>query len=159
VASIGRIGLHHQPTQILVTFDGPVDPTKAADPSNYTVITSTGKRIPITSATFDPSSNTVTLRPAVHLNVHYRFRLELVLPCPNEVTGETVVVPFGGKQSLVGFENHHGQFVSVRNARIVGITDQNGQFIPIHGHRLTGASSAGSSRPGNRLGAAPRSRA
>jgi hypothetical protein len=118
VSAIGRIGIHHQPTQLVVTFDGAVDPTKAADPANYTVITRSGKVIPIKSATYDPATNSVTLIPAVRLNVHHHFQLSVVLPCPNEVTGETVVIPFGGKESLIGFFNHHGQFVPVKNDRI-----------------------------------------
>ena len=52
------------------------------------------------------------------LNVHHHFRLSLVIPCPNEQTGETVVIPFGGKRSLIGFYNHRGQFIPVHNGKI-----------------------------------------
>jgi hypothetical protein len=149
VAGIGRIGIHHQPTQLVVTFDGAVDPTKAADPANYTVITRSGKKIPIKSATYDPATNSVTLIPVVRLNVHHNFRLLVVLPCPNEVTGETVVIPFGGKGSLIGFTNHHGQFVPVKNGRLVRDNHQSHQSVPVRDHRVTVVPSAGSSRPGS----------
>ncbi len=118
VVGIGRIGLHHQPTQLIVTFEGPVDATKAENPGDYLVITRSGKTIPIKSATYNPATNSVTLIPARRLNVHHHFRLSLVIPCPNEQTGETVVIPFGGKRSLIGFSNHRGEFIPVHNGKI-----------------------------------------
>jgi hypothetical protein len=136
VAGIGRIGLHHQRTQLIVTFEGPVDPAKAGNPNNYTVITSTGEKVPITSATFNPATNSVTLIPARRLNVHLHYRLSLVLPCPNETNPETEIIPFGSRKSLIGFEDHHGQFVSVQNGRINGFYNRYGQFIPIHNGKI-----------------------
>jgi hypothetical protein len=132
VSNIGRIGVHHERTQLIVTFEGPVDPTKAKTTSNYSVIASAGKRIPIHSAMFNPATNSVTLIPAQRLNVHYHFRLSLVIPCPNEQTPETVIIPFGGKSSLIGFYNHRGRFISFHNGRINGIYNRDGQFIPSH---------------------------
>jgi hypothetical protein len=132
VVGIGRIGVHQQTTELIVTFDGPVDPTKAEDPGDYSVITQAGKTIPIQSATYNPATNSVTLIPALGLNVHFHFRLSLVLPCQNEMTNGTVVIPFGGKQSLIGFHNHRGEFVSVQNGRIIGFYNHRGQFIPVH---------------------------
>jgi len=136
VVGIGRIGVHHQRTELVVTFDGPVDPTKAEDPADYTVITRSGKTIPIKSATFNPATNSVTLIPAHRLNVHLHYRLSQILPCPNEQTGETVITPFGGKRSLIGFHNHRGEFVSAQNGRINGFYDYRGQFIPVHNGKI-----------------------
>ena len=82
VSSIGRIGVHQQQTRLVVTFAGPVDAAKAEDTSNYSVITDSGKTIPIESATFNPATNAVTLVPAQSLNVHYHFKLSIVIPCP-----------------------------------------------------------------------------
>ncbi len=132
VSGIRRIGVHHQRTLLVVTFDGPVDPAKADDPGDYAVIRPSGKTISIKSATYDPATNAVALIPAERLNVHDRFRLSVVLPCPNEPTGETVVIPFGGKDSLIGFHNHRGEFVSVKNGRITGFDNREGVFIPVH---------------------------
>ncbi len=132
--SIGRIGVHHQETKLIVTFEGPVDVTKAEDPANYTVITHSGKRISIKSATYNSSSNSVTLIPERRLNVHYRFKLSLVIPCANQMTPETIIVPFGSKYDLIGFRNHHGEFVSVQHGRIVGYYTKSGTFVPVH-HR------------------------
>jgi hypothetical protein len=136
VVGIGRIGVHHQRTELIVTFDGTVDPTKAENPGNYSVITPAGKTIPIKSATYNPATNSVTLIPAIRLNVHHHFQLSLVIPCPNEVTGGTVVIPFGGKRSLIGFHNHRGEYVSVQNARITGFFNHSGQYIPVHNHKI-----------------------
>ncbi len=136
VTSVGRIGVHHQRTELVVTFQGTVDPVKAADPDNYTVITRSGRKIPIKSATFDPATNAATVIPAVRLNVHYHFRLAVVIPCPNEQTPETVIIPFGGKRSLIGFHNHRGEFVTVQNGRITGFDNREGQFIPVHNRKI-----------------------
>jgi hypothetical protein len=98
-----------------------VNPILAGTPSNYLVISSTGLRIPIISANYDPSTHSVTLRPAVRLNVHDRFTLKVTLPCPNGETDHVVRVPFGTKRSLIGFHNHLGEFVPVHisNGRLV----------------------------------------
>ena len=111
--SIGRIGLHHQKTLLILTFSGSVNPTLAEDTSNYSVITRGGRRIAIVSATFNPTTNSVTLQPARRLNVHLHFQLSVKLPCPNAESAAPVLIPFGGRSSLIGFHNHRGQFVPV----------------------------------------------
>jgi hypothetical protein len=130
--SIGRVGVHHQQTKLIVTFDGPVDPAKANDPDNYFVITRFGKRVNIKSATFNPATNSVTLIPVRRLNVHYHYKLSLVIPCANEMTPQTIIVPFGSKYDLIGFRNHRGDFVSVEHGRIVGYYTKSGTFVPRH---------------------------
>ena len=146
VVGVGRIGVHHQQTKLVVTFDGPVDPAKAEIPVDYAVFEHSGKKVPINSANFDPATNSVTLIPATSLNVHYRFHLSVVLPCPNEQTGDTVVVPFGGKGSLIGFHNHRGEFVSVKNGRITGFENKHGQFIPVHDGHIVRVKQSSASR-------------
>jgi hypothetical protein len=136
VVGLGRIGVHHQRTKLVVSFDGTVDPTKAENPSDYSVITPSGKTIPIKSASFDPATNSVTLITARRLNVHHDFRLSLEIPCPNEQSSETVVIPFGSKRSLIGFHNHRGEFVSVKNGRIDGFFNYKDQFIPVHNGKI-----------------------
>jgi hypothetical protein len=132
VTGFGRIGLHHQPTQLVVTFSGVVNPTQAENPNNYTVITPTFEQIRIKSATYNPATNSVTLVPAVPLNVHDRFLLLVTLPCPTGMSSGTVTIPFGGKRSLIGFHNHRGEFVVVHDARITGLYNHRGQFVPLH---------------------------
>ena len=136
VSSVGRIGVHQQRTQIVVTFSGPVDTSKADNPDNYDVINRGGKTIPIKSATFNPATNSVTLLPVGDLNVHYRFDLSVVIPCANEQTPQTVVIPFGGRYDLIGFRNHRGEFVSVEHGKVVGYYNKSGTFIKVHPRNL-----------------------
>jgi hypothetical protein len=116
---IGRIGLHHQETQLILTFSGFVNPTLAENPSNYTVITRGGHTIAIVSASFNPATNQVTLIPSRRLNVHRHFQLSVTLPCANPASATTVRIPFGGRSSLIGFFGHRGQFIPVQGGRIV----------------------------------------
>lgn len=111
-----RFGVHHQPTQLVLNFVGPVNATLANNPNNYFVTTSSGAHIKIVSARFDPATNSVTLIPAHKLNIHLRYDLSVNLPCTGNCN--TVVIPFGGKMSLGGFTNHQGQFVPVVNGVI-----------------------------------------
>ena len=136
VSGIGRIGVHHQRTLLVVTFDGPVDPAKAENPDDYSVIRPSGKTIPIKSATFDPATNAVTVIPARSAQRARPLQALGRAPCPNEQTGETVVIPFGGKRSLIGFHNHRGEFVSVQNGKITGFDNREGQFIPVHNGKI-----------------------
>ncbi len=136
VAGIGRTGVHHQQTRLVVTFDGAVDPVKAANAANYFVITPSGQTIRFKSADYDAAANAVTLIPTGRLNVHYSYKLSVVLPCVNMQTEQTVVVPFGGIGSLTGFQTDRGAIVDVKHARIVGIDQRNDVFIPVHDGRI-----------------------
>lgn len=125
VVSLVRYGIHHQATQLQVTFQNPIDPTQAATPSYYTVLTPnrfgqfTGPgvaMIPITSAVYDATTNAVTLTPARRLNFHKLFQLQIKLPANN---GNTIVIEFGGPKSVAGFHDPRtGAFVPVNNGRI-----------------------------------------
>jgi hypothetical protein len=114
---VGRIGLHHQKTLLVLPFHGVVNPVLAGMPSNY-LVTHYGEKIRIISANYNPSTNTVTLQPAHRLNVHHRFRLRVTLPCPDGMTDHVVWIPFGKKYSLIGFHNKHGHFVPVHNGHV-----------------------------------------
>lgn len=117
--SIGRIGVHHQRTLLILPFQGVVNPSRAANPADYFVITPAGHRIRIVSASYDPATSSVTLRPARRLNVHHDFTLSAVMPCNNGDTSDVVRIPFGSKYSLVGFHNKRGEFIAVHDGRVV----------------------------------------
>jgi hypothetical protein len=120
VGRVGRIGLHHQRTLLIVPFSGVVNPTIANNPANYVLIRADGQRIRIISANYNPATNTVTLRPAHQLNVHHLFRLKFTLPCTSG-PNEKVTLHINRKYSLIGFHNHVGEFVPVHfhNGRLV----------------------------------------
>ncbi len=72
VVSITRLGFHSQPTSLVLTFNTALDPARAQDPANYSLVALTGNRVGPTragtayafaSATYDPVAHTVTLVP------------------------------------------------------------------------------------------------
>jgi ELWxxDGT repeat protein/autotransporter-associated beta strand protein len=84
VKSVERLGYHWQPTRLQVTFSEPLSRSSVQDIANYIVIapgpdgrfgTRDDWSIPIRSARYDASTNTVTLSPAERLNVHWRYEL------------------------------------------------------------------------------------
>lgn len=126
ITSIARYGIHHQPTQILLTFAGPVsDVSSVENPIYYTINTQapngsfTGpgsKTVPVISAVYNATNHTVLLTTAKQLNVHYLDQLTVNLPCDN---GKPTVIVFGSKYSLAGFTNHIGQFVPVSGGEAI----------------------------------------
>ena len=83
VTGLVRYGFHAQPTIFVIAFNGPLDPARAQNPLNYTLVGPVGglgrggQPIAIAQAIYDPSANTVTLLPARALNVHYLFKLTI----------------------------------------------------------------------------------
>lgn len=125
VTQLVRFGIHHQPTQLQLSFGGPLNPADASNPAFYQVVapnrsgsfTGPGTRIiPVTSAVYNPSNSTVTLTTAQQLNVHHLFQLQVKVPCNN---GNTSVVEFGSKASLGGYYFHGRHFLRGANGRFV----------------------------------------
>jgi hypothetical protein len=116
---IGRIGVHHQRTLLILPFQGAVNPVLAGTRGDYFVTTATGEKIRIVLADYNPATNSVTLSPARRLNVHDRFTLTATLPCPDGIADDVLRIPFGSKYFLTGFHDKGGQFVPVRDGRIV----------------------------------------
>lgn len=126
VTNLVRYGLHHQPTQLKVTFGGPLNPADANNPIYYKIIvpnahgsfTGPGTRvIPIAYANYDPTTSTVSLVPVAKLNVHRQYQLLISLPCTN---GMPQIVQFGGKRTLAGYLNHQGVPVVYTGGRLPG---------------------------------------
>jgi hypothetical protein len=91
VASLQRFGYHLRPTALVLTFSADLDPSTAQSPANYRVVLlGPGQRarlaLPVTSATYDPSSRTVTLRFARRLPLLARYRLTVNASSPGGVT-------------------------------------------------------------------------
>jgi hypothetical protein len=83
VVGLRRLGVHRQPTTLVLTFGASLDPASAQDVRNYTLVpTEPGGRsrpharpIPIASAVYDPAAQSVTLAPRHRLALHGYYRL------------------------------------------------------------------------------------
>ena len=87
VVNVQRFGIHQQPTQIVVTFNGTLDPAEAENVNNYHVFTlgPNGKftvPVPIASAVYNPANDSVTLTLAHSYNVHHLAEIMVTNPCP-----------------------------------------------------------------------------
>lgn len=104
IVGLQRLGYTTLKTRLVLTFDSPLDPTRAQDPNNY-VLRATVKdaklvyrptqRIPILSAVYNPLNGTVTLHPAVRLNLKQAFQLT-VLGTPPSGVASASGVPLDG---------------------------------------------------------------
>jgi hypothetical protein len=77
VASVQRLGVHQQPTQLLLFFNGLLDPSQAENLGNYT-LTTTGPRprvLAIDAAVYDPTTRSVTLVPHERLSLTSAYHL------------------------------------------------------------------------------------
>ncbi|WP_165224659.1 transglutaminase domain-containing protein [Aquisphaera insulae] len=83
VTSLARLGFHHQPTLLVLRFSEPLDAARATNPANYVLTIAVPGRhgrqatrqIRIRSVEYDPTTNSVTLRPRQHLSLYKTFRL------------------------------------------------------------------------------------
>jgi hypothetical protein len=116
---LSLLGIHHQPSQIVLQFDGPLNTVAAQDPANYTLVglgkdqrlgTADDHRYSIVAATYNSANQTVTLIPNSHLNIHYHYVLRYTLAplssCAPPVTSTTV---FG--RTAVPYFTVHGRKV------------------------------------------------
>ena len=78
VMSLERFGIHMQPTVLVLTFNDGLDPTSASDLANYKIVGPAGRKVAISSATFDAALNTVTLRPETRINLHHKYELTVI---------------------------------------------------------------------------------
>jgi uncharacterized repeat protein (TIGR01451 family) len=97
IASAQRMGIHGQPTTLLLRFGAPVDPAWAENTGNYHVVQLGGshRTIRFRSAVYDAATTTVTLRPFHRLNLHDLFRLTVVGAGTSGLTGPFEHVPDG----------------------------------------------------------------
>jgi hypothetical protein len=91
VVSLQRFGFHAQPTTLVLTFSSPMDATSAQNVNNYQLLSPSGAVIPITSAVYDPTAQTVTLSPSQLLNIHDFYQLTVIGMPPSGLTSATGV--------------------------------------------------------------------
>ncbi len=75
VTQLLRYGFHTQPTELVLTFSGPMLASSATNGANYTVTAPDGTIIPVATATYDQTSSAVTLLMAGHIDVHFTYHI------------------------------------------------------------------------------------
>ena len=97
VVSLKRYGIHRQPTTLVLAFNEQLDPARAEDAANYRLIAPNGRTITVDSASYDPGTLTVSLRPHQALNVHLHYRLIVTGTGPGGVAnGDGVLLDGAG---------------------------------------------------------------
>jgi virginiamycin B lyase len=85
VLSVSRLGVHTQPTSLVLAFNQPLDATSAQNLSNYQLVGPNKRTIPIRSAVYDAAAGTVTLAPVSRLSLHASYALTVVGTAPNGI--------------------------------------------------------------------------
>jgi uncharacterized repeat protein (TIGR01451 family) len=126
VTSVQRFGFHAQPTTLVLTFDKLLDAARAQDPANFQIVGLGGarRRIRVSTATYNPATRTVTLRPAQRLNLHNLFRLTVVGIGPSGVTDNSGILLDGQGSGEPG-----SNFVTIVSAADLVLTTTNPAFL------------------------------
>jgi hypothetical protein len=93
VTGVVRYGFHMQPTILVVSFSGALDPALAQDVNDYAIVPEGGRirarnaaPIPVSRALYNPAAETVTLYPSRRLDVHKRYVLTVGGTAPGGLT-------------------------------------------------------------------------
>jgi hypothetical protein len=108
VISGRRIGIHTHPASILVTFSEAMDAASVQNVKNYVLTAPCGEVIKFASATYDPASLTVTLKPKRHVNFHVNYKLEIKGLGPTAVKSASGILLDGMKTGKPG-DNYYGR--------------------------------------------------
>ncbi len=87
VVGLSRYGFHARPTVLTLNFDSPLNPSRAQDTSNYVLVNRHGDRIAIKIASYDPATQTVTLKPVHRLKIRRAYTLTIRGTSPDGLTG------------------------------------------------------------------------
>jgi hypothetical protein len=77
VTALWRVGIAPRPTTLVLGFDRPLDPASAQDASHYRLVDPGGRALALASASYDPGTQTLTLRPRRPLGLFRRYALTL----------------------------------------------------------------------------------
>jgi uncharacterized repeat protein (TIGR01451 family) len=108
---VQRYGYHWMPTRLVLTFDRALDPTTAQNLSNYQITTTKGARIKLKSAVYDDQTHTVTLRPVLRMNLHYRYSITINGSSPTGVQDAGKALLDGAGSGTSG-SDYHGVIVA-----------------------------------------------
>ncbi len=118
VTRLGRIGYHHQPTTLVVSFDRAMDEVRAEEITNYIIVdpgrdgrlqTRDDQLIPLQWADYDATSWSVALRPTKSLSLHRRYGL-IVNGTPTGGLTDTFGVYLGGQGAAFPGTNYETVF-------------------------------------------------
>ena len=87
-----------KPTTIVLTFNQPLDPTSREDVHEYHLVDPQGHIVPIKSAVYDPTADTVTLYPKYRINLHHTYKLTVDGATPSGLTDSSGLLLDGKKQ-------------------------------------------------------------
>lgn len=112
VVSFARVGVHSEPTTLVLAFSQPMDQASVTNLGNY-AIAGAGGHVRVSAASYDPGTNSVTLTTSQRLNFYRSYQLTVVAVPPNGVKdaaglplegagapGTNYVVNFKGYQTL-----------------------------------------------------------
>jgi hypothetical protein len=120
VTSVQRFGVHAQPTFLVIAFDSALNPVPATKTSNYRLTGPNGGRINVSSATYNSTTHTVTLRPAQMLNIFKTYRLTINGTAPSGLTNSAGVLLDGAGTGQPG-----SSFVtSITSSNVAGNASQ-----------------------------------
>jgi hypothetical protein len=120
VTSVQRFGFHAQPTFLVIAFNSALDPVPATKISNYLITGPNGGRIKVSSATYNATTHTVTLRPAQLLNISKTYRLTINGTAPSGLTNSAGVLLDGAGTGQPG-----SNFVtSITSSNLAGSASQ-----------------------------------
>jgi hypothetical protein len=146
VTSLRRLGVHTQPTDLVVSFSGPLEASRATNLANYAVVspgrdgrygTRDDVTIPISSATYDPTSASVTLRMGQQLDTHKTYRLTVSGTAPGGLTGLTGVYLDGNRDNQPG-----GNYSAPVNSSTLDIPGSSGSARTTRRKVVSGTTSA-----------------
>jgi Bacterial Ig-like domain len=117
---VQRFGFHAQPTFLVIAFNSALDPVPATKISNYLITGPNGGRIKVSSATYNATTHTVTLRPAQLLNISKTYRLTINGTAPSGLTNSAGVLLDGAGTGQPG-----SNFVtSITSSNLAGSASQ-----------------------------------
>lgn len=124
VRGVVRQGVHLQPVSVIVGFNTPMNPARAENPANYSIVPldwrgrAIGRPVRLRSVFYNPVDQTSTLVPFDHLNVHRYFRLTVNGTFPNGLTDTQGTFLSGAGLNLPG-TNYTTLFGRDRNVRFI----------------------------------------
>jgi hypothetical protein len=99
-----RSGIHAQPTEIVITFNQPMNVASVQDVNNYILLGQRSGRTPFVSAIYDPATQSVTLHPRRRIKLHFDFFLQIRAQGPHPVSNAAGIALDGSYSGNAGID-------------------------------------------------------